>query len=621
MTCLYLSAILAVHKTERAMRYILFFSLLLLSVISCTKKKAVSSSADMAWARGAVWYQIFPERFRNGDKSNDPTAAEVPGADNEPGWRPHPWGSDWFEVKSWEKKKSANFYDVVFNRFYGGDLRGVINKLPYLKMLGVDALYFNPIFEAPSSHKYDGATYHHIDNNFGGDARGDLRRIAAAEETADPKSWIWTSADSVFLELIGKAHQMRIRIVIDGVFNHTGPTFFAFRDVLKNQQKSPYANWYDVKKWDDPATPQNEFDFHGWWGFKGLPEFYEDSSGFRPAVWDYIFAATRRWMDPNGDGDPSDGIDGWRLDVADQVAPVFWRKWHAHVKSINPNAIVVAELWNPAADAIRDKRFDAAMNYPFAYTMLNFFVDHKKKISAARTAQKLDTLYQIYGSQTMPLMWNLIDSHDTDRLASMILNPDLQFDRMRSLRDNPAYKIRKPTDNERAKQKLLVACQMAFIGSPLIYYGDEAGMWGDDDPDDRKPMLWPDIHYKNESLHPLKGYSRPDDVNRFDFNLFGFYQKMIKLRHENPAIRSGGFRVRKDLLSDDVLAFERFGKGQNILCLFNRSVQSRMVNVAAPAGLLDIETNKTLSPSNGVVPVELPGQMYLFLQINPPLGN
>ena len=201
--------------------------------------------------------------------------------------------------------------------------------------------------------------------------------------------------------------------------------------MIKNQKKSIYADWYDIKKWDDPATVQNEFDFHGWWDFKGLPELYEDSSGFRPAVWKYIFAASKRWLDPNGDGDPSDGIDGWRLDVADQVKPVFWRKWRAYVKSINPRAIVVAELWSPGADAIGDKRFDAAMNYPFAYIMLNFFVDKKKKISAAQAAQKLDNLYSIYGSNTMPLMWNLIDSHDTERPSSMIINPDLQFDRLR----------------------------------------------------------------------------------------------------------------------------------------------------------------------------------------------
>ncbi len=590
--------------------------LIILAVSACVQKKAPGSKNSLSWAKGAVWYQIFPERFRNGDTSNDPTVAEVSGAADEPGWKPHPWGSDWFKLQPWELKKSKRFYDVVFNRFYGGDLRGVINRLSYIKRLGIDAIYFNPLFEAPSTHKYDGSTYHHIDNNFGADAQGDIRRIAAAHETDDPRTWVWSSADSVFLELIKKAHQQGIRIVIDGVFNHTGTEFFAFRDVIKNQQKSIYADWYDIKKWDDPATAQNEFDFHGWWGFKGLPELYEDSSGFRPAVWKYIFAASKRWLDPNGDGDPSDGIDGWRLDVADQVKPVFWRKWRAYVKSINPRAIVVAELWSPGADAIRDKRFDAAMNYPFAYTMLNFFVDQKKKISAALAAQKLDNLYSIYGPNTMPLMWNLIDSHDTDRLASMIINPDLQFDRMRSLRDNPKYLIRKPSENERELQKLIVACQMSFVGSPLIYYGDEAGMWGDDDPDDRKPMLWADIHYDNEKTHPLEGHSRPDDINRFDFNLFGYYQKMIQLRRNYPALKLGEFRIRKDLLSSDVLAFERFTPAQTILCLFNRAGQDQTVDIPSGAELLDIETGKSIQPGDGHVLVALPGHSHIFLQIH-----
>jgi len=599
------------------MRKLIFIFVITLIATACSQKPVLTTKSASTWAKGAVWYQIFPERFRNGDKSNDPTLDEVPGAKDEPGWRPHPWGSDWFELQPWEKNKSNQFYDVVFNRFYGGDLRGVIDKLPYLKMLGIDAIYFNPLFEAPSSHKYDGSSYHHIDNNFGSDALGDLKRIKDAHETTDPRTWIWTSADSVFLELIAKAHQMNIHIVIDGVFNHTGDAFFAFRDVLQNQQQSTYADWYKIIKWDDPKTPQNEFDFHGWYGVKGLPEFYEDANAFRPAVWDYIFAATKRWLDPNDDGDPSDGIDGWRLDAAEKVEPIFWRKWHAYVKGINPQALVVAELWVPAAEAIQDHRFDAAMNYPFAYTMINFFVDHQKKISAPQAAKKLDALNQIYGAETMPLMWNLIDSHDTDRLASMIINPDFQYDRMRSLRDNPAYQIRKPTEEERAVQKLMVACQMAFVGSPLIYYGDEAGMWGDDDPDDRKPMLWADIPYKNENLHPLQDQTRPNDVNRFDFNLFGFYQKLITLRHHNPVLQTGGFRVRDDLLSEDVLAFERFMESQTILCLFNRSPLNQIVKITSKTGMIDITTGKSILPGNGLITVALPGKFFMFLQTNP----
>ncbi len=548
--------------------------------LSCQKNSApFAVHTDTGWAQGIVWYQIFPERFRNGDTANDPVASEVPEAAGYPSWQIHPWGSDWFEVQPYERKKSKLFYDVVYSRRYGGDLIGVIGKLDYLKTLGVDAIYFNPLFEAPSLHKYDGASFHHIDNNFGADSRGDLQRLRRAGETEEPGTWIWTSADSVFLRLIREAHRRNIRIVMDGVFNHTGPEFFAFRDVRKNGPRSRYADWYDIKSWDDPATPQNEFDYAGWWGFKGLPEFYEDENGFRPAVWNYIFHATERWMDPNGDGDPSDGIDGWRLDVADQVSPVFWKKWYKHIKEINPGALIVAELWDEAAEAVKDQRFDGAMNYPFAYAMVDFFIDRKTAIDAGEMAGRLRKLYDAYGRKTLGLMWNLIDSHDTDRVASMILNPDLNFDRMRSSRDNPAYVVRKPTAAERKKQKLIAAFQMTFIGAPLIYYGTEAGMWGSDDPDDRKPMLWEDRQYAVEKHHPLPGRTRPADQNVFDRQLFNYYRDLIAMRKAHPALSHGDFSIAEKYTAGDVIAFYRSVPGEKLLVAFNRSGVSHVLNV------------------------------------------
>lgn len=556
----------------------LLLSLVLLPALSCQSQNTVfTRSANTDWAKGIVWYQIFPERFRNGDTANDPTPEEVPGAYLS--WRVHPWGSDWFEVQPYEQKKSKLFYDVVYFRRYGGDLIGVIEKLDYLKKLGVDAIYFNPLFEAASLHKYDGASFHHIDNNFGADSKSDLERLKQAAETEEPSTWIWTSADSVFLRLIREAHKRDIRIVMDGVFNHTGPEFFAFKDVRKNGPQSRYADWYDIKSWDDPATPQNEFDYAGWWGFKGLPEFYEDENGFRPAVWNYIFHATARWMDPNGDGDPSDGIDGWRLDVADQVAPVFWKKWYRHIKEINPGALIVAELWDEASEAVKDQRFDGAMNYPFAYAMVDFFMDKNTAIDAAELAARLQKLYKAYGRNTLSLMWNLIDSHDTDRMASMILNPDLNFDRMRSPRDNPGYRVRKPNDTERQKQKLVAAFQMTFIGAPMIYYGTEAGMWGSDDPDDRKPMLWDDMVYANEKHHPLPGKTRPDDKNQFDRSLFDYYRRLIQMRRDYPALSGGDFSVAEEFTSGDMVAFYRSTPGQRLLAAFNRGDAPRALRV------------------------------------------
>jgi len=182
------------------------------------------------WARDAVWYQIFPERFRNGDPQNDPTVDDVVLSYpfNRPAdWHVSTWTGDWYALQPWEKATGKTFYEIVHQRRYGGDLQGVLDKLDYLKDLGVTALYFNPLFESPSLHKYDATMYHHIDNNFGPDPAGDAR-MWASERPEDPATWQWTSADRLFLKVVDEAHQRGMRVIIDGVFNHVGTTFWAF---------------------------------------------------------------------------------------------------------------------------------------------------------------------------------------------------------------------------------------------------------------------------------------------------------------------------------------------------------------------------------------------------------
>ena len=256
------------------------------------------------WAKGAVWYQIFPERFNNANTANDPTAERIGAPDN---WEITSWTSDWYQRTEWEQRMGPQFRDFVFTRRYGGDLQGVIDKLDYLDDLGITAIYFNPVFDAVTLHKYDASMYRHIDRFFGPDPEGDTA-IMQQEDPADPSTWQWTSADSLFLQLIEKAHAQNIKIVIDGVFNHTGHDFWAFRELKEKQQQARTKNWYDVISFDDPATPDtSEFDFHGWWGYKGLPEFKEVDGNLVEPVKEHIFAISRRWMDPNGDGDPSDG--------------------------------------------------------------------------------------------------------------------------------------------------------------------------------------------------------------------------------------------------------------------------------------------------------------------------
>lgn len=568
------------------------------------------------WAKGIVWYQIFPERFFDGNPENGPRASEVPGAELEPGWQIHPWASDWYKMQPWELKRSDKFYDVVFTRRYGGDLIGVIENLDYLKDLGIDGIYFNPVFEAPSLHKYDGSTYHHIDDNFGPDPEGDKKQLAAANETEEPSTWIWTSADSTFLRLIREAHSRGIKIVIDGVFNHTGRQFFAFQDILKKGKDSRYADWYDITSWDDPSTPENEFDYNGWWGVKSLPELAENENGLVKGPREYIFAATRRWMDPNGDGDPSDGIDGWRLDVAEEVAPPFWRDWYGHVHSINPAAITVAEIWGDASEWIEDKRMDATMNYLFARAVVDFFIDRETAVSGTEFNARLQTLHQKYG-ESIHILWNLMDSHDTDRLPSMIVNPDRNYDRNAGPRDNPGYQVRKPNADERDIQKQIAVFQMTFTGSPMIYYGDEAGMWGADDPDDRKPMVWPEMEFASEKNHPLPGQSRPADPNSFDDKLFFFYKKIIQMRHDNPALATGDYQPLKEAVSENTFGFVRTNDHQQVLTLFNRADHPKRIVVDANAlnysRFKEYFSGNILSAEEGTLEIAVSGRGFSVL--------
>lgn len=194
-------------------------SFLILSTLTCAQSVP-------QWAKEAVWYQIFPERFRNGDLTNDPTASDAGVRNRE--WHISPWTSDWYKLQPWEKKQSSNFYDVVFDRRFGGDIEGIISRLPYLKKLGVNAIYLNPVFESNSLHKYNTANYVHIDHNFGTDPQGDLRTMAM-ENPEDPSTWHWTAADELFLHFIRDAHRAGMRVIIDGVFNHVGTDFWGIQ--------------------------------------------------------------------------------------------------------------------------------------------------------------------------------------------------------------------------------------------------------------------------------------------------------------------------------------------------------------------------------------------------------
>jgi len=533
------------------------------------------------WVADAVFYQIFPERFRNGDSSNDPVRESLEDPPSVPKtWKLSSWTGDWYERADWEKELSDSFYEHgVFQRRYGGDLQGVIDKLDYLEHLGINAIYFNPVFYARSMHKYDAASMHHIDPYFGPDPAGDLEIIAS--ESSDPKTWQWTAADKLFLDLVRQLHERGMRVIIDGVFNHTGRDFFAFADLRAKQKESEYQDWYIVQHFDDPATPQNDFRYKSWWGFESLPEFADNESqqDLQAGPKQYVFDITRRWMDPNADGDPSDGIDGWRLDVANEVPMGFWLDWNTLVRELNPQAYTVGEFWGNAREHLIGGRFSATMNYHgFAYLVKGFLIDGK--LTAHDFGLYLRERLDEYPPSMRFAMQNLVDSHDTDRVASMIVNSprktyvhperfDYDVSEVVSPRHSPEYSVSAPTKSDRRIQRLVALMQMTFVGPPMIYYGTEAGMWGADDPCNRQPMVWADMEYQQQVSDPL-GRARSKDSVHFDSKLFSFYAGATRLRAENNILRRGKFEV---LMADDpaqFFAFRRSIGDDSMLVAINR---------------------------------------------------
>jgi len=533
------------------------------------------------WAKGIVWYQIFPERFANGDTTNDPTAEKVFKNDSfiPQDWKVSKWTSNWFEQAEWEKNLGGKIRDYIFHRRYGGDIQGIIDRLDYLKDLGVGAIYLNPVFDAVSLHKYDGSTFHHIDINFGPNPLGDELKIKN-EIPDDQSNWIWTSADSIFLKLIEEVHNRGMKIIIDGVFNHTGIQFWAFQEIIKNGEQSKYKDWFIVKSFDDPTTSQNEFDYKGWWGTKFLPEFNRTENDLHPGPKQYIFHSTLKWMDPNNDGDPSDGIDGWRLDVAREVPIGFWTDWRRLVKFINPNAIIVGELWGLSPDFVSENGvFDALMNYNFAFAINDLFIANKKQIKVSEFIEKLKAIDLTYPEQYLYVLQNLVDSHDTDRLLSMIVNSDRGYDRDADER-NPNYSPAKPDSIHYEAQKLIVVFQMTYRGAPMIYYGDEIGIWGADDPHDRKPMIWDELKYDDEVVNKELGFDKGLGRYQVEQNkeILNFYKRLTHVRKNNAALQKGTLNF---LYSNDerkTFVFERKEKDNWFVIAFNLGDESDKIS-------------------------------------------
>lgn len=365
------------------------------------------------WVKHAVFYQIFPDRFARTQRRPLPPTMEVP-------------------LEPWESAPTGSGYK-------GGDLWGVAENLDYLQNLGVDAIYFTPIFQSASNHRYHTHDYYQVDPLLGG--------------------------NDAFADLLEAAHQRNIKVVLDGVFNHASRGFFFFNDILENGPTSPWLDWFKIEDWPlsayDGAKPAN---YESWYDNRALPEFNHDN----PQAREYIMQIAEHWL--------RQGIDGWRLDVPfDVKAEGFWQEFRERVKAINPEAYIVGEIWTDARQWLDGTQFDGVMNYLFTGPVLAFTAKDKvvmdlvekpayfpyPALDAQGYAQKIEELLALYPWEIQLTQLNLLSSHDIARALTVI-------------------------DNDQTSFELAVLLQMTFPGTPSIYYGDEVGLAGAHDPDCRR---------------------------------------------------------------------------------------------------------------------------------------
>jgi glycosidase len=588
---------------------ILFLSVLSLIFAGCGPRQYKEEKTDEkslasvpTWAKEAIWYQIFVERFRNGDPSNDPTPADMKGSfpDKIPAnWEITPWGHDWYAHEPWLDSVKANgFYSKIQARRYGGDLQGVLDKIDYIESLGVNAIYFNPLNDSPSLHKYDARNYAHIDRNFGPDPKGDAA-IMDSEVHDDPSTWKWTAADMLFLKVVKEFHRRGIRVIMDYSWNHTGKSFWALNDIRKNGEKSKYADWYTITKYIDHSIPGDELKYAGWGGNNPyMPVFRKDivppdrkvmpfeGNFHSETLKQHIFDVTKRWLDPDKDGNPSDGVDGFRLDVAGEIPMGFWREYRKVVRSVNPEAYLIGEIWwlewpDKLFDPniyLEGDQYDAIMNYRWFRVARGFFGQAEPVLSPTGFVKEINRINKGITNDHLQAMMNVASTHDSPRLSTSLYNKTMDKYRSKPC-DDPDYKINRPDQNTRREQILILIHQFTYLGAPQIWNGEEMGMWGADDPDCRKPVVWDDINYEDEraAYDPLK--SRPVDVVRTDTLLRSFYIKLCRIRRENPVLTYGDLSFT---IADDkkmTLAYSRKMGKEEIVVAFNRSDSIRTLKI------------------------------------------
>lgn len=601
----------------------------LIVILWLSAQVAAAQPSPPEWAREAVWYQVFVERFNNGDSKNDPRPEDIsiePIKQMAPeGWRITPWTSSWFEQEPWASKAGLSFDNGLQFRRYGGDLQGLLDKLDYLEGMGVNAIFLNPINHAPSMHKYDASSYHHVDANFGPDPKGDLAMMAK-ENPADPATWKWTAADKLFLKLIQEVHKRKMHIIMDYSWNHTGTRFWAWQDILKNQEKSKYKDWFAIKTFDNPATPANEFTYAGWANVPSLPEVRKvDIKGHRVTGHPYegnihapakhhMFEVARRWLAPNGD--IAQGIDGFRLDVADQIGLGFWRDFRKFTRSVKKETYLVGEIWwqqwpdhlmDPLPYVAKGDVFDAVMFYQVYRPSRYFFAKNSLAIDARQFKDSLNYHLNRLPEPVRHAMMNTSSSHDAPRLLTDFANPN-KYKYNAKPADDPNYFTGRPDEETYQRLRLYLVHLFTGVGAPQIWNGEELGMWGADDPHDRKPLWWGELKFDPEARYNYQpGHTEKDGVG-YNPKHFEWYKKLIHIRRTESVLWHG----KQEFLVTDgrKLAYARTDGKSEIIVVFNGDAARSEVILPRTGHYLELLSNRRLDISK----VWVDGQSALILK-------
>lgn len=403
-----------------------------------------------AWVNDTVWYQIFPERFCNGDECLNP--------ENTLPWR---------ETGS-----------VKNSEFFGGDIPGITKKLDYLQELGITGLYLTPVNESPSSHKYDTADYWKIDSHFG--------------------------TEDDFKELVNKAHEKGIRIMVDCVFNHSGEQFMPWQDVLQKGPESEYFDWFMINEWpiNFKGGAAKKKQYYTFAFFDNMPKLNTNN----PKVRRFFLDVCKKWVEEYK-------VDGLRFDVANEVSHTFLKELHSEMKAINPDIYLLGEIWHDALGWLRGDEFDAVMNYPLGQSIKDFWID--KTLTNEDFEYTVNRCYTGYMQQTNDVLFNLLDSHDTKRLRSEVHSLDEFYQQL--------------------------AVLFAMPGSPCIYYGTEIAMEGGHDPDCRRCMPWKKI-----------------EAGEFDDRI-DIIKKLIALRKNEKLLQSRNFHFPAEYENPRVIHFTKVG--------------------------------------------------------------